>query len=117
MTVKTIQYSSFDFVKDHDEVYFELLRLARITECADDITIDRKAAITVLNQLPLFEKMHKRIIPLLNDKAHKLDVFEELSAETQNTLTNVTQQGIVTELAKKQQLTKIITILSYIISR
>ena len=117
MSLKAINYSSLDFVKDHDEIFFELLRLARITESADNLSrehrvIEQKAAITVLNQLPLFEKAHKRIIPLLNDKAHKLAIFDDLSAESQKILTTITQQGIVTELAKKQQLNNIIEILS-----
>lgn len=117
MPVNTIEYRLHDFVKDYDEVYFELLRLARITERSDNHSsehhaIEQKTAIKVLNQLPLFEKAHKRIIPLLSDKAHKLAIFNDLSAESKKVLTTCTQQGIVTELAKKQQLYKIIEILS-----
>jgi hypothetical protein len=112
MTLKTINYSSLDFVKVHHETYFELLRLARISEGLDAPVIDQKMAITLLNKLPLFKKEHKRIIPLLNDKAHKLAIFNGLSAESQNILTAATQQGVVTELAKKQQLNTIITTLS-----
>lgn len=116
MPLKTINYSSLDFVKEHNETYFELLRLARVSasinECENSDVVDRKKAVKILNQLPLFEKVHKRIIPLLNDKAHKLAVFNDLSTECQNTLTKFTQQGIVTELARKQQLTRIITTLT-----
>lgn len=121
MPLKSIEYSSLDFVKEHSETYFELLRLARISECADSHVdhndIDRRKAITVLNQLPFFheehkQKVHKRIIPLLNDKAHKLAIFNELSAESQQILTSFTQQGIVTELARKMQLNNIIAVLS-----
>jgi hypothetical protein len=113
MTVKAIRYSSLDFVKKHDEVYFELLKLARISEGENSHSdIDRNNTIKILNQLPLFEKTHKRIMPLLNDKAHKLAIFNDLSSESQKILTTCTQQGIVTELAKKQQLTKIVQTLS-----
>ena len=121
MPLKSIEYSSLDFVKEHNETYFELLRLARISECADSHVdhndIDRRKAITVLNQLPFFheehkQKEHKRIIPLLNDKAHKLAIFKALSAESQKILTTITQQGIVTELARKRQLNNIIAVLS-----
>jgi len=121
MPLKTINYSSLDFVKKHSETYFELLRLARVSEGVDSHVdhndIDRRKAITVLNQLPFFheehkQKEHKRIIPLLKDKAHKLSIFDELSAESQKTLTTITQQGIVTELARKMQLDKLIAVLS-----
>ena len=70
-----MKYSSLDFVKDRDETYFELLRLARISEADSNNALNQKAAVKLLNQLPLFIKEHKRIIPLLNDKAHKLAVF------------------------------------------
>ena len=112
-----INYSSLDFVKEHNETYFELLRLARISECSSNHVIDISAATTLLNKLPLFhngrkQKEHKRIIPLLNEKAHKLAIFKALSAESQKILTTITQQGIVTELARKRQLNNIIAVLS-----
>jgi hypothetical protein len=123
MTVEPIEYSSLDFVKNHNDVYFELLKLARNTEydsksdCSNDhITelsgIDQNKAITTLNQLSLFEKIHKRIIPLLNDKAHKLAIYDDLSAESKKVLTSATQQSVVTELARKKQLNNIVVILS-----
>ena len=112
-----INYSSLDFVKEHNETYFELLRLARISECSGNHVIDLSAATTLLNKLPLLhngrkQKEHQRIIPLLNDKAHKLAIFKALSAESQKILTTITQQGIVTELARKRQLNNIIAVLS-----
>ncbi len=107
-----MQFSSFDFVKKQDESYYKLLRLARISTGVKKQVVDEPTTIKLLNQLPLYATTHKRIIPLLNDKAKKLAIFNQLSQECQTLLTTVTQQGIVTELAKKQQLTKIITILS-----
>ena len=112
-----INYSSLDFVKEHNETYFELLRLARISECSSNHVIDLSAATALLNKLPLLhngrkQKEHQRIIPLLNDKAHKLAIFKALSAESQKILTTITQQGIVTELARKRQLNNIIAVLS-----
>lgn len=112
-----INYSSFDFVKEHNDTYFELLRLARISECESNHVFDLSAATTLLNKLPLLyngrkQKEHQRIIPLLNDKAHKLAIFKGLSAESQKVLTTITQQGIVTELARKRQLNNIIAVLS-----
>ncbi|HBY86809.1 MAG TPA: hypothetical protein DEO86_13155 [Colwellia sp.] len=117
MPLKSIEYSSLDFVKEHSETYFELLRLARISECEGNQFIDLSAATTLLNKLPLLyngrkQKEHQRIIPLLNDKAHKLAIFKALSAESQQVLTTITQQGIVTELARKRQLNNIIAVLS-----
>ncbi len=112
MSLKPTQYSSLDFVKELDESYFELLRLARISGCVNPHIIDLPVAIKLLNQLPLFEKTHKRIIPLLYDKAHKLAIFNDLSPESQKLLTTITQQGIVTELARKIQLQQIISTLS-----
>jgi hypothetical protein len=119
--LKSSKYSSLDFVKKHDEIYFELLRLARVSEGVDSHVhhndIERNKAIAVLNQLPFFhdehkQKIHKRIIPLLNNKAYKLAIFNDLSAESQKILTRFTQQGVITELARKQQLNNIIVILS-----
>lgn len=112
-----INYSSLNLVKEHNETYFELLRLARISGCSGNHVIDLSAATTLLNKLPLLhngrkQKEHKRIIPLLNDKAHKLAFFKALSAESQKILTTITQQGIVTELARKRQLNNIIAVLS-----
>ena len=112
MPIKAIAYSSLDFVKEHNETYFELLRLAGINNGTDNDVIERNATIALLNKLPLFKKEHKRLIPLLNDKAHKLAVFNALSAESQKTLMLGTQQGIVTELASKKQLNNIISALS-----
>ncbi len=112
MSLQPTQYSSLDFVKKLDESYFELLRLARISDCACHNVIDLYIATKLLNQLPLFEKVHKRIIPLLYDKAQKLGVFNDLSPEIQKILTATTQQGVVTELARKNQLQQIITTLS-----
>ncbi|WP_057832341.1 nucleotidyltransferase family protein [Colwellia sp. TT2012] len=117
MPIKAMAYSSLDFVKKHNESYFQLLRLARVSEGVDSDVIDRKKAITILNQLPFFheehkQKVHKRLIPLLNDKAHKLAIFNALSAESQKILMLGTQQGIVTELASKKQLNNIIAALS-----
>jgi len=109
--LKTSQYSSLDFVKYHDEHYFELLRLARITvrdENGEDSAVAQKTAIALFNKLPLFNKAHKRILPLLNHKAHTLAIFDELSVKTQQLLTAATQQGIVTELARTMQLNHII---------
>jgi len=112
MTVKAIQFSSLDFVKDQDDAYYELLRLARVSKKPLNQIIDESVVISLFNQLPLYAKVHKRIIPLLNKKAQKLNVFNKLSKECQTLLTTITQQGIVTELARKQQLAKIITVLS-----
>lgn len=122
MPLNQPQAPQYDFAKNHPTAYFDLLRLARVTDgLADgfsegvnkgvsesDGQTERESAITVLNQLPQFEKAHKRIIPLLNAKALKLEVFNALSPQCQQILTKHTQQGIVTELAKKQQLTHII---------
>lgn len=112
MNTKPSQQPTYDFVKDHDQVYFDLLRLARITEHNDIDQNNKETAITALNQLPLYAKTHKRLIPLLNAKAHKLNIFEQLSPQSQQLLTTYTQQGVVTELARKQQLTKIVEALS-----
>jgi len=116
MNTKPRQQSQYDFVKDHDQVYFDLLRLARITEHYENDQNNKeaykKAAITALNQLPLYAKTHKRLIPLLNAKAHKLNIYDQLLPQSQQLLTTYTQQGIVTELAKKQQLNNIIEKLS-----
>lgn len=112
MNTKPNQQSQYDFAKNHDQVYFDLLRLARITEHNENDQnnkeANKKAAITALNQLPLYTQTHKRLIPLLNAKAHKLNVYEQLTLQSQKILTTITQQGIVTELAKKQQLNNII---------
>lgn len=122
MPLKHSQVAQYDFAKNHPMAYFDLLRLARVTDhsvdgCSEEVNkaisenanqTDRESAITVLNQLSQFEKAHKRIIPLLNAKALKLEVFNALSPECQQILTKHTQQGIVTELAKKQQLSQII---------
>jgi hypothetical protein len=117
MSLKAINYSSLDFAKKHNNTYFQLLRLARISDCSENYSVkhqlsERNTAISALNALPLFKQEHQRIIPLLNDKAHKLAVFNALSAESQKILTTITQQGIVTELARKMQLNKIIGLLS-----
>ncbi len=116
MNTKPSQQSQYDFVKDHDQVYFDLLRLARITEHNENDQNNKeaykKAAITALNQLSLYAKTHKRLIPLLNAKAHKLNIYDQLLPQSQQLLTTYTQQGIVTELAKKQQLNNIIEKLS-----
>jgi hypothetical protein len=110
--VKATQFASLEFVKTQDESYFELLRLARVSQVANDQACDLQKAINLLNQLPLFSKIHKRIIPLLNNKAHKLDIFNKLTPESQQLLTTITQQGVITELARKQQLMQIIEALS-----
>jgi len=112
MNLESTKFSSLDFVKEQDESYFELLRLARISVEPDNNAVDSLAAIKLLNQLPVFHKEHKRIIPLLNDKAHELNIFSELSPESQKLLMTSTQQGIVTELARKTQLNQMIATLS-----
>jgi hypothetical protein len=98
----TVQ-APFYFMKDYESAYFELLRLARVfDERRDTNRSDR--LITTLNQISKYANIHKRLIPLLNDKAHKLKVFNRLTDESKKILTNGTQQGIVTELARKKQL-------------
>lgn len=62
-----MKFSSLDFVKANNESYFELLRLSRISVNDDDI--DLAATTALLNQLPFFHKEHKRVIPLLYNKA------------------------------------------------
>jgi hypothetical protein len=104
-------YSSLKFVKDLNENYYELLRLARISESTLSKNSDLENATDTLNTLHLYSKEHKRIIPLLNNKAKKLKIFNNLSSEIQDLLIKNTQQGIVTELAREQQLTKIIDLL------
>jgi len=110
MAVKAIP--SLYFVKDRNESFYELLRLAQVSKDTNKQFVDEAMVIKLLNQLPLLAINHKRIIPLLNNTAHQLNIFNKLSQECQTLLTCVTQQGIVTELAKKQQLSKIITTLS-----
>jgi len=110
MSINSTDYASLDFVKNHNNVFYELLRLARVSTPESEINspADKQAAIEVLNQLPEYVSVHKRIIPLLNAKAHKLEIFEHLLPITQKTLSTYTQQGTVTEIAKKQQLNKIV---------
>ena len=117
MLLETKKFSSLDFVKEQNESYFELLRLARVSEGENNHSVDAAVATKLLNELPLLQNKHKqnehkRIIPLLYDKAQKLNIFDKLSPESQKLLTTITQQGIVTELARKTQLNQIITVLS-----
>lgn len=85
---------------------------------AENISIENQSAenkttaINTLNQVSTFQSIHKRILPLLNNKAHTLQIFTKLSAHTQQILTSATQQGIVTELARNKQLNDIISTLA-----
>jgi len=52
MTVKAIQFSSLDFVKDQDDAYYELLRLARVSKKPlNQIIENRKPLRYRLNQI------------------------------------------------------------------
>lgn len=97
--------------KKVNQIYFDLLRLACVSDNSSYISVDLKTAIETINHLPEYAKVHQRIIPLLNAKAHKLNIFDDLSKTCQKLLTFMTQQGIVTELAKKSQLTDIFNVL------
>jgi hypothetical protein len=123
MTLISSSNSSYDFVNSRDQDYLELLRLARVSEVNVNnvntpigIQVKPENNLTVvkelLNQLPVLENEHTRIMPLLNAKAKKLNVYDDLTVKAKNTLSLATQQGIVTELGKQAQLNKIITVLS-----
>lgn len=100
------------YIKEEDKVYCALLNLARVTDKTHYNDEKLAQAVEVLNQLPQYAKIHQRIIPLLCDKAHKLTVYPQLLPQTQQLLSNVTQQGVVTELAKLQQLSQLIELLT-----
>lgn len=100
------------YKKNQNETYFDLLRLARVTDTSNYLSQESDDAIYALNQLPYYVEQHKRIIPLLNAKAHKLGIFTQLNKQVQQLLARETQNGVITELAKKQQLSIIVDALS-----
>lgn len=97
------------YCKNKGKVYFDLLNLAKVSDKRDFSQIQLNAVVNTLNQLESYQRVHKRLIPLLNDKAYKLKIFEKLEPNIQQLLSNKAKQGIVTELAKEQQLSLIIT--------
>lgn len=68
----------------------------------------REEAISILNQLPFYSKIHWRLIPLLNEKANSTGLFQEIDAEVQIILKKESQKGIIRELAHKKQLNDIV---------
>jgi hypothetical protein len=83
MTLISSSNSSYDFVNSRDQDYLELLRLARVSEVNVNnvntpigIQVKPENNLTVvkelLNQLPVLENEHTRIMPLLNAKAKKI---------------------------------------------
>ena len=92
------------YIKEKDAVYCSFLRLA----CVNDNVIYNQSEITLaistLNQLSIYESVHKRLIPLLLAKANKLNVFDRLNESTQLALLRNTKLGIVSQLAKQYQL-------------
>ena len=97
-----------DFVNKQDEAYFELLRLAAVTDQRIYSKNMLQQAISVLNQLPNYLSSQKRIIALLLSKAKKLNIFSQLTPEVQQLLTLKGKQAVITELAKTNQLNSII---------
>lgn len=107
-----LETTSYEFTKNCPAGYFELLQLATISDGSTVSDEAKSAAIDTLNHVNTFKSIHKRILPLLNEKAHSLNVFTKLSAETQHILTSATQQGVITELARKKQLKDIVVTLA-----
>lgn len=101
-----------NYIKEDDEVYCDLLRLARVSDDTNYTKEKLNTAIHTLNQLPMYAKAHWRLIPLLNAKAKQLNIFNKLNNSVQHLLTTETQKGIVREIAKEQQLKEIIEVLS-----
>ena len=108
MLVKATQFASLEFTKNQDESYFELLRLATVTDSRIYNDTLRNYAITVFNQLPNYLASQKRLMALLLHKAKTLNVFEKLTTEVQQLLTLKTQQAVITELGKKDQLNRVL---------
>ena len=87
--------------KEEDPVYIGLLRLACVSDFTEYNDKALNEAIEILNQLPYYSKVHWRLLPLLNAKAKKLNVFEKLKPDVQQLLKEETQKGIIRELAKE----------------
>ena len=100
------------YLKEQDPIYCGLLKLACVTGHTDYTNDDLQQAINTLNCLPDYGKVHQRLLPLLNAKAHHLGIFKQLTMQTQRTLFHSVQLGIITELAKAKQLKQILEILS-----
>ena len=99
------------YLKEQDPIYCGLLKLACVTGHTDYTNDDLQQAINTLNCLPDYGKVHQRLLPLLNAKAHHLGIFKQLTMQTQRTLFHSVQLGIITELAKAKQLKQILEIL------
>lgn len=102
----------FNYAKNQDPTYFNLLRLAQVSDQTSYLPLELATTVNTLNQLDRYAKIHQRILPLLNAKALKLNIFNELNKSIQQLLTTQTQRGIITELARQQQLKVIIKELS-----
>jgi hypothetical protein len=99
------------YVKEQDPLYCGLLKLACVTDHTDYTFEALERTLITLDSLPDYIRVHQRIIPLLNAKAHQLGIFEKLSERTKQLLVTCTQQGIISELAKSKQLEQILDVL------
>jgi hypothetical protein len=96
------------YVKEQDPLYCSLLKLACVTDHTDYTFGVLEQSVITLDSLPDYDSVHQRIIPLLNTKARQLGIFEKLSERTKQLLSMYTQQGIISELAKSEQLKQIL---------
>ncbi len=92
------------YIKEKDAVYCRLLRLACINDSVTYNQTEMALAISTLNQLDVYQSVHKRVLPLLLAKAKKLNIFERLNESVQQILLKNTKLGIVSQLAKQYQL-------------
>jgi hypothetical protein len=97
---------------NQDTSYFNLLRLARVSDKTLYTKSECAIATMILNQLGHYAAQHKRILPLLRAMANRLGIFKNLEQSVQQLLITATQNGVVTELAKQQQLSIIVKALS-----
>jgi hypothetical protein len=102
----------FSYTINQDPSYFDLLRFARISDNTLYTQYELANIINTLNLLSNYASQHKRILPLLHAKAHKLNIFNELDKSVPQLLKTETQKGVITELAKKRQLAQIVQALS-----
>lgn len=90
-----------------------MLRLACYSEAELKATVERKFLIRLLNEIPSYAVIHRRILPLLYKKSKILNLFNELSPESQSLLVTSSKKGIITQLAQHQQINTLTTALSY----
>jgi len=104
--------TDFAYAEDKGETYFELIKLAKQTNSQNEVLTGNSQSIETLNTLIDYKSSHKRLLPLLKAKALQLNIFEDLLPEVQQILNIETKVGVITELAKKSQLTNIINALA-----